>query len=240
MVPEQGSGHHDLSLVLFVPFWLLLISFVGSLFLPHHEKRRSSSRLSPWPSFLWFYSPPLPSDLILSTTTFLIITHTELKHKYNSLAQIAFLISDLYSDCLLDIFIAHCLCPCCVCGFSFFSLSSTRTIISLPVFQGSAFSRWNLHPVLHTGQEAVWLSLSLNSNLRNLCWFLLMCLGVCSYTFPLWPKPPSSLTCTAARPVVSPPASAPDPLPCVLQLQSECTCQNTDQSISVSLSLPTH
>ena len=69
MVPEQESCHYNLSLVLFIPFWLLLISLVGSSFSASSWKTGAPQGLVLGPLF-WFYSPPLPGDLIWSSTTF--------------------------------------------------------------------------------------------------------------------------------------------------------------------------
>ena len=157
MVPEQESCHYNLSLVLFIPFWLLLISLVGSSFSASSWKTGAPQGSVLGPLF-WFYSPPLPGDLIWSSTTFFNY------HPHWIEAQVQLFSPGLFSD-IRPLFRLppghfHCLCPCCVFFVCFFPLSSTRTIISLMLFQGSAFSKSNLHPVFHTGQEAVWFSLS--------------------------------------------------------------------------------
>lgn len=104
MIPEKECCYYNPLLVFF-----LLVTFAGSLFLYLVIKTGAPQGSVLSPLFSHFI---LQSKAILSTTIFLIITHSKMKHKCKSSARISFRILDLYSDCPLDVFTAHSVCLC--------------------------------------------------------------------------------------------------------------------------------
>ena len=68
MFSEQESYHYNLSLVLFIPFWLLLISLVGSYFSASSWKTEAPQGSVLVPLFSDFIHHPCP--VVLSTAMF--------------------------------------------------------------------------------------------------------------------------------------------------------------------------
>lgn len=105
----------------------------------------------------------------------------------------------------------HILCACV-----FFFLPSIPTPMSIVGFRCSVYSKWNLHPFVHSGQKAFIIlasSLSLSSPHLTLATPADFPDGsACLYWYIS--KPPSSLTYTATQPVVPSVRSGAPPVYC--------------------------